>query len=87
MNIRDLVTFCILVLVAVTSINAHAQDSRTYINGRSATDQNVPPYSGAVLVGDTLYLSGSIGIYENREVPDDPADESRNALNAIKRNV
>ncbi len=87
MNIRNLVTICILVLATVASINAHAQDSRTYINGRSATDQNVPPYSGAVLVGDTLYLSGSIGIDENREVPDDPADEARNALNAIKRNV
>ena len=87
MNIRDLVTLCILVLVAVTSINAHAQGSRTYIDGRSEADQNVPPYSGAVLVGDTLYLSGTIGIDENREVPDDPADEARNALNAIKRNV
>ena len=87
MNIRNLVTLCILVLATVALINAHAQDSRTYINGRSATDQNVPPYSGAVLVGDTLYLSGSIGIDENREVPDDPADEARNALNAIKRNV
>jgi reactive intermediate/imine deaminase len=87
MNIRNLVTFCILVLVAVASINTHAQDSRTYINGRSAADQNAPPYSGAILVGDTLYLSGSIGIDKNREVPDDPADEARNALNAIKRNV
>ena len=87
MNIRNLVALCILVLATVALINAHAQDSRTYINGRSATDENVPPYSGAVLVGDTLYLSGSIGIDENREVPDDPADEARNALNAIKRNV
>ena len=87
MNVRNLVTLCILVLATVASINAHAQDLRTYINGRSATDRNVPPYSGAVLVGDTLYLSGSIGIDENREVPDDPADEARNALNAIKRNV
>lgn len=87
MNIRNLVTLCILVLATVAAINAHAQDSRTYINGRSATDENVPPYSGAVLVGNTLYLSGSIGIDENREVPDDPADEARNALNAIKRNV
>ena len=87
MNIRNLVSLCILVLATVASFNAHAQDSRTYINGRSATDENVPPYSGAVLVGDTLYLSGSIGIDEDREVPDDPADEARNVLNAIKRNV
>jgi len=39
------------------------------------------------LVGDTLYLSGALGIDENRQVPDDPADEARNVMNAIKKNV
>ncbi len=87
MKIRNLVMLCMLVLATVASMNAHAQDSRTYIDGRSATDENVPPFSGAVLVGDTLYLSGSIGLDENREVPDDPADEARNVMNAIKRNI
>ena len=87
MNIRDLVTLCVIAFVTVISINAHAQDSRTYIDGRSEADGAVPPYSGAVLVGDTLYLSGTLGLDENREVPDDPADEVRNAMNVIKRNV
>ena len=86
MNIRNVVTPCVLVLALVTSINAYAGQSRTYIDGRSATDENVPPFSGAVLVGDTLYLSGSLGLDEGT-VPDDPADEARNAMNAIKRNV
>ena len=85
MNIRDLVTLCVIAFVTVISINAHAQDSRTYIDGRSEADGDVPPYSGAVLVGDTLYLSGTLGLDENREVPDDPADEVRNAMNVIKR--
>lgn len=87
MNTRNLVTLCILVLSTLTLANAHAQSSRTYIEGRTDADQDVPPYSGAVLVGDTLYLSGTIGIDENREVPDDPAEEARIALDAIKRNV
>lgn len=87
MNIRNVLTFFALVLATVVSINIHAQDSRIYIDGRSATDPNVPPYSGAVLIGDTLYLAGSIGLDENLEVPDDPADEARNVLNAIKRSV
>ena len=85
MKIRDLITLCLLVLATVTSINAYAQ--RTYIEGRSAADENVLPFSGAVLVGDTLYLAGVIGLDEDGEVPDDPADEARNAMNAIKRNV
>ncbi len=87
MNTRDLATFCILVLSTLASVNSYAQSSRTYIEGRTGADQDVPPYSGAVLVGDTLYLSGTIGIDENREVPDDPAEEARIALDAIKRNV
>ena len=87
MNTRNLVTLCILVLSTLTLANSHAQSSRTYIEGRTDADQDVPPYSGAVLVGDTLYLSGTIGIDENREVPDDPAEEARIALDAIKRNV
>ena len=36
-----------------------------------------PPFSGAVRVGDTLYLSGNIGIDENFEVPEDLAQEAR----------
>ena len=87
MMIRKPAILCLLVLATMASINVHAQDSRTYINGSSGTDENAPPYSGAVLVGNTLYLSGSIGIDENREVPDDPAEEARNVMNAIKRNV
>ena len=87
MNISNVVTLCTLILAAVVSISTHAQDSRIYIDGRSAADANVPPYSGAVLIGDTLHLAGAIGLDENLEVPDDPADEARNVMNAIKRNV
>ena len=87
MNIRNVVTLCTLILAAVVSISTHAQDSRIYIEGRSAADANVPPYSGAVLIGDTLHLAGAIGLDENLEVPDDPAEEARNVMNAIKRNV
>ena len=85
MKIRNVVIL-ILMLALVTSIDTYAAQSRTYIDGRSAADEQVPPFSGAVLVGDTLYLSGSLGLDEGK-VPDDPADEARNVMNAIKRNV
>jgi reactive intermediate/imine deaminase len=74
-------------LAAIVSFNTYAQESRTYIDGRSATDDNVPPFSGAVLVGDTLYLSGSIGLDENNEVPDNAQDEARMVLNSVKRTL
>ena len=87
MTIRKPILLCIVAFAAVISVNGHAQDSRTYIDGRSEADRDLPPYSGAVLAGDTLYLSGVLGLNENREVPDDPAEEARNAMNAIKRHV
>ncbi len=84
---RSLAMLCALVLATMASVAAQAQDSRTYIDGRSSADGNLPPYSGAVLLGDTLYLAGALGTDENFEVPEDPADEARNVMNAIKGNV
>ena len=60
-----------------------AQD-REYINGRSAADANAAPFSGAVRVGDTLYLSGTLGLGPNQTVPATPAEEARNVLNSIR---
>ncbi|MGI9262878.1 MAG: RidA family protein [Woeseiaceae bacterium] len=72
-------------LIVVAGI-ANAQGERSYIDGRSASDQNLPPFSGAVMVGDTLYLSGVLGLVDGK-VPSDPAEEARVAMDAIKRGV
>jgi 2-iminobutanoate/2-iminopropanoate deaminase len=61
-------------------------DERAYIHGRSAADANVPPFSGAVLANDTLYVSGSLGLIDGK-VPEDPADEARAVMNAVKAEV
>ena len=61
-------------------------EERSYVDGRSAADENVPPFSGAVMVGDTLYISGSLGLVDGK-VPEDPADEARAVMDAIKHNV
>jgi len=87
MKTRNLTVLCMVGLAAMVSFNTYAQESRTYIDGRSATDDNVPPFSGAVLVGDTLYLSGAIGLDENNEVPDNAEDEARMVLNSVKRTL
>lgn len=70
-------------LAFLLSGNLFADDARSYVNGRSASDPTVPPFSDAVLVGDTLYLSGALGL-EDGKVPADPADEARLVLGAIK---
>ena len=54
----------------------------TYFNGRAPGDAG-PPFSGAVMVDDTLYVSGALGLVDG-EVPEDPADEARAVLDSIK---
>ena len=80
-------TFAALVsvaLVSAVSADLSAQDIRRYTNPRSAADSTALPFSGAVLVGNTLYLSGTIGLDENQQVPSTPEAEARLVLNSMQ---
>ncbi len=80
-------TFAALVsaaLVSAVSADLSAQEIRRYINARSAADSTAVPFSGAVLVGNTLYLSGAIGLDENQQVPSTPEAEARLVLNSMQ---
>jgi 2-iminobutanoate/2-iminopropanoate deaminase len=61
---------------------AKAGPARKHINlpGRAIT----APFSDGVLVGDTLYLAGRIGLDPSGKPPADPAAEARLALDGIK---
>ena len=54
-----------------------------YVNPRSPADGEVLPFSGAVWVGHTLYLSGYLGL-EGRQVPETAEQEATNVLDNIK---
>ncbi len=58
-----------------------AQTERRAVNlpGRSVE----APFSDAILAGDTLYLSGRLGL-ENGQLPADPQQEARNILDQIQ---
>lgn len=60
---------------------------RQYINPRTPSDSTQPPFSGAVRVGNTLYLSGDIGLDENQKVPDTAEAEARKVLTQIKTTI
>ena len=60
---------CFVAALVLLSSYAIAADV-SYLNGRSPGDQG-PPFSGAVWVDDTLYVSGALGLV-NGEVPEDP---------------
>ncbi len=53
-----------------------AAETRTYVSPGSP-DADVLPYSGAVRVGETLYLAGNIGLTEDMQVPQDPREEAK----------
>ena len=77
------VTALLLSFLLCGLVSAASADSRTYIDpGSPSTDS--PPYSGAVKIGDTLYLSGDIGLTEDEQVPDDPKEETRLLMEQYK---
>ena len=76
-------------LAAFIAIAAPAaqQDSRRYINVRTAADAALPPFSGAVQVGNTLYLSGDIGVDANNRVPDTAEGEAKMLLDRVQKTL
>ncbi len=54
-----------------------------HVDPRSPADGEVLPFSGAVWVGNTLYVSGNLGL-EGGQVPETAEQEATNVLNNIK---
>ena len=84
MNFRRVIILASIGLVMVLITDLVAQETRRYINPGSAQDTTALSYSGAVMVGNTLYLSGTLGLDKNKEVPVKAVDEARNVLNNIR---
>ncbi len=77
-----------LLLVAVFTLalvsDSTAQEARRYIEANTAADSTALPFSGGVMVGNTLYLSGTIGLVGNRQVPETAEEEARVVLDNVK---
>ena len=65
----------------------NAQEARRYTNPRTAADATLPPFSGAVQVGNTLYLSGDIGLEAGNKVPATAEEEARLLMESIQRTL
>ena len=76
------VLICLLMFAAAPS--GEAQELRRYISPRTAADSTQPPFSRAVMVGNTLYLSGDIGLDQNMRVPDTAEAEARKVLDNVQ---
>jgi 2-iminobutanoate/2-iminopropanoate deaminase len=86
MNIRILVAITIALCVTASG-QAAAQQERSVIEPRTAADTASLPFSGAVQVGNTLYLSGHIGVDANRQLPDTAAGEAQAVLDEFQKTL
>jgi enamine deaminase RidA (YjgF/YER057c/UK114 family) len=79
------VTFAVMLAFAAGwAVSLPAQAGRQYFNARTPGDANATPFSGAVLAGGTLYLSGTLGLGPNRQLPESAEAEATNVLNSVK---
>lgn len=61
-----------------------SQQERTHLGARHADDPDALPFSEAVKVGNTLYLSGMIGLDEEGELPPTAEGETRSVMEQMK---
>ena len=72
-----------LATVLLSPAVLHSQQRR-YVDPRTPGDTAVRPFSAAVLAGNTLYLSGKIGLGADRRIPATPEEEARIVLDDVK---
>ena len=77
MRSRPLLVLALVLIGSSLASSASAQQV-TYINGNSAANPDGSPFSGAVMVGNTMYLSGVLGRGETGE------EAARGALDSIR---
>jgi 2-iminobutanoate/2-iminopropanoate deaminase len=84
MKIRNAVVGVILLFACFA---AEGADRKYIVTPRPANSKGLP-FSDAVLVGDTLYIAGHIGLEEKTGAPPASAeDEARLAMNEVKQTV
>lgn len=83
--IRSLIVALVLALWAHP---ASADTDRRFINGERSAARAPLPFSDGVLVGDTLYIAGHIGIDpKTGRAPEDPRIEAKWVMDRVKATV
>ncbi len=77
-------TICAITVSSLAWAQPATAQVREYINPRSPADGAVPPFSGAVRTGETLYLSGTIGRTASGAIPATAEEEARLVLDNVK---
>src|SRR5438445_6725900 len=87
-GIMRLRTTIVSVMLLVGCVQAAGAADRKYINAPRSGDRKGLPFSDGVLVGNTLYIAGHIGLEAKTGAPPASAeDEARLAMDGIKQTV
>jgi len=78
---------CLMLLNLVVCVSAGAADRKFIVKPRSS-DMKALPFSDGVLVGNTLYIAGHIGLDAKTGMPPaNPEDEARMVMEGVKQTV
>jgi 2-iminobutanoate/2-iminopropanoate deaminase len=93
MNVK-LLTLVVAVNILAPVAAQAAEPGRSYVMVDSSAARSQLPFSDAVKAGNTLYVSGTLGMDpstvsdpKTARVASEPADEARFALEAVKRTL
>jgi len=81
---KRIVSALILTLLLSISTLAADADHKHVVLDQSAARSNFP-FSDAVVVGDTLYLAGTIGFDKDGKLPATVEDEAKTAMENVKK--
>ncbi len=85
MSIRPIT---LLLVFALVTHPAFANADRQFVNGPRSSARAPLPFSDAVLVGDTLYIAGHIGIdAKSDRAATDPRIEAKLVMDGVKATV
>ena len=85
MTIRSV---ALAILLVLSASQADANSDRQFINGTRSSARAPLPFSDAVLVGDTLYIAGHIGIDPKTDrAAEDPRIEAKFVMDRVKATV
>ncbi len=96
MNYRRIPFLFVLPLLPACAADPAPQDpapeeaavqERHYVNPRTAADADVPPFSGGVMVGDTFYVAGTIGLLPDQTVPETAQEEARIVMTNVQNTL
>jgi reactive intermediate/imine deaminase len=75
---------CLMAGVIIHAQTGQAADARRYIQPRTQADAALPPFSGGVWAGNTLYLAGQIGTDAQNRVPGTAEAEAKAVLDKVQ---